>query len=41
MTLRSVKSKTTKPSSTVFECKPCRLSITEAIEDDPGERTLQ
>ena len=41
MTLQSVKSETTKPSSTVFECKPCKLSIAETIEDDPSKRTLQ
>jgi hypothetical protein len=29
-----------KPSTTVFECKPCKLSITETIKDDPGDRTL-
>jgi hypothetical protein len=41
MTLQSVNSERTKPSSTVFECKSCRLSFTETIEDDPGKRTLQ
>jgi hypothetical protein len=41
MTLPSVKSETAKPSSTVFECKPCKLSIAETIADDTGERTLQ
>jgi hypothetical protein len=41
MTLQGAKRETTKPSSTVFECRPCKLSITEAIKDDPGERVLQ
>jgi len=34
MTLQTVKSEMTKPSSTIFECKPCKLSIAEAIQDD-------
>jgi hypothetical protein len=34
MTLQGGKSETTKPSSTIFECKPCKLSIAEAIQDD-------
>jgi hypothetical protein len=38
---KAVKSETTKPSSTIFECKPCKFSITETIEDDPSKKTLQ
>ncbi len=30
-----------EPFVTVFECKPCKLSISETIEDDPNDRTLQ
>ena len=41
MTLQSVKNVTTRPSSTIFECKPCKLSIAETIEDDQSKRTLQ
>ena len=41
MTLRSVKSEEAKPTSSIFECKPCKLSISETIDDDPDKRTLQ
>ena len=41
MTLQSVKGELAKPSATVSECKPCKLSISETIEDDPDRRTLQ
>jgi hypothetical protein len=41
MTLQSLKTETAKSTSTVFECRPCKLSISEAIKDDPSERTLQ
>jgi hypothetical protein len=37
MTLQGGKSETTKPLSTIFECKPCKLSIAEAIQDDLSE----
>jgi hypothetical protein len=28
-------------NTAVFECKPCKLSVTEAIKDNPADRTLQ
>jgi hypothetical protein len=41
MTLHTVKREEAQSTSAVFECKPCKLSITEAIDDDPDKRTLQ
>ena len=42
MTLAGVKSETAaKPATTIFECKRWKLSITETIEGDPRQRTLQ
>jgi hypothetical protein len=41
MTLQGVKSDTAKPPAAVFECRPCKLSITDTIGDDPSKRTLQ
>jgi hypothetical protein len=41
MTLQSVKREAAKPSTAVFECKPCKVSIAETIQDDPNDRTLQ
>jgi Zn ribbon nucleic-acid-binding protein len=38
MTLQNMKR---EASVTVFECKPCKLSISETIKDDPNDRTLQ
>jgi hypothetical protein len=31
---------TAQPSRAVFECKPCEVSISETIADDPSDRTL-
>ena len=28
-------------TATVFECKPCKLSIAETIKEDPDDRKLQ
>lgn len=42
MTLQSMKRDGSQPSaSAVYECKPCKLSITETINDDSDDRTLQ
>jgi hypothetical protein len=41
MTLHSVKHEAAKPSATVFECKPCKLSVTATIKDNSDDRTLQ
>lgn len=41
MTLHSIKREEAQPTSAVFECKPCKLSITETIDDDPDQRTVQ
>jgi hypothetical protein len=40
MTLQRLKSEA-EETATVFECKPCKLSISEAIKDDPDDRMLQ
>jgi hypothetical protein len=41
MTLQGVKHGAANDTAAVFECKPCRLSVTETIKDDPDDRTLQ
>ena len=41
MTLQSVKREETQSTSAVFECKPCKLSITDTIDDDSDKRMLQ
>ena len=41
MTLQRVTREGPKPSVTVFECKPCKLSIAETVSDEPNDRTLQ
>ena len=41
MTLRSIKREEAQPASAIFECKPCKLSITDTIDDDPDRRTME
>jgi hypothetical protein len=41
MTLRSMRREKAQPTSAIFECKPCKLSITDAVDDDPDGRALQ
>ena len=41
MTLQSMKRVEAQPASAIFECKPCKLSITDVIDDDPEKRKLQ
>lgn len=41
MTLQSMKREETQTTSAIFECKPCKLSITDTIDDDPDKRTMQ
>ena len=41
MTLQGIKSELSKPTAAIFECKPCKLSITDRIGDNPDKHTLQ
>jgi hypothetical protein len=41
MTLQGTKRDREKNTAAVFECKPCKLSITDTIRDDLDDRTLQ
>ena len=41
MTLLSMKRDAANDTATVFECKPCKLSIAETIKEDPDDRKLQ